>query len=212
MAVKLVLAGVLSSFLIAGAQVKEATDKDPHRSPCTSQHCQEIQSFLRSHYCGESPFGNGPGDGCEIVRPKQSRTGVKVLAHFKCDWNESEATSKCQQLLGPSQQIRSILIGEMRKVGLPAKDDGQIYFTVWESALSGWSVAEANYQNSTGLDLTLCRIIVVIDRNSHIHVLRKVPFQKTNVDVPDVTTWSLIDLADVDGRRRGRSHSGGGRL
>jgi hypothetical protein len=87
----------------------------------------------------------------------------------------------------------------MRKVGLPAKDDGQIYFTVWESALSGWSVAEANYQNSTGLDLTLCRIIVVIDRNSHIHVLRKVPFQKTNVDVPDVTTWSLIDLADVDG-------------
>lgn len=30
-------------------------------------------------------------------------------------------------------------------------------------------------------------------------MLRKLPFQKTDVDVPRVTQWSLIDLADADG-------------
>ena len=28
---------------------------------------------------------------------------------------------------------------------------------------------------------------------------RRVPFQKTDVDVPDVTTWSLVDVGDVEG-------------
>jgi hypothetical protein len=50
--------------------------------------------------------------------------------------------------------------------------------------------------------MTLCSVIVIIDQSSHVHVLRKVRFQKTNVDAPTVTTWFPIDLADVerDGR------------
>jgi hypothetical protein len=45
----------------------------------------------------------------------------------------------------------------------------------------------------------LCEVIAIIDRSSHLHVLRKVPFQKTAAVKPEVTTWSPIDLADVDG-------------
>jgi hypothetical protein len=40
---------------------------------------------------------------------------------------------------------------------------------------------------------------MIIDQGSHTFVLRKVPFQKTDVDKPTVTTWTPIDLADVDG-------------
>jgi hypothetical protein len=31
-----------------------------------------------------------------------------------------------------------------------------------------------------------------------MNVLRTLPFQKTDADVPTVTTWSLVDLADTD--------------
>jgi hypothetical protein len=37
-----------------------------------------------------------------------------------------------------------------------------------------------------------------MDQSGRSSVLRKVPFQKTDADVPQVITWSLIDLADVD--------------
>ena len=42
-------------------------------------------------------------------------------------------------------------------------------------------------------------MIVIVDQNSHVSVLRKVRFQKTDADKNTVTTWSPIDLADVDG-------------
>ena len=42
-------------------------------------------------------------------------------------------------------------------------------------------------------------MIVIIDGNAQAVVVRQVPFQKTDVDVPSVTRWSLVDLADVDG-------------
>jgi hypothetical protein len=42
-------------------------------------------------------------------------------------------------------------------------------------------------------------LIGVIDQNGHVQALRTVPFQKTDADVPVVTRWSPIDIADVDG-------------
>jgi hypothetical protein len=42
-------------------------------------------------------------------------------------------------------------------------------------------------------------VILIVDHNSQVRVLRKVPFQKTDPDVPEVTMWSPVDLADVDG-------------
>src|SRR5262249_22324633 len=58
------------------------------------------------------------------------------------------------------------------------------------------------YQRPVGSDVELCQVIVIIDQSSHVRVLRKVPFQKTNMDVPAMTQWSPIDLADVDGDGR----------
>ena len=46
--------------------------------------------------------------------------------------------------------------------------------------------------------MTLCQVIAIIDQNSQVSVLRKVPFQKTDADKNTVTTWSLLDLADVN--------------
>jgi hypothetical protein len=43
------------------------------------------------------------------------------------------------------------------------------------------------------------QVILAVDQTSRVILLRNVPFQKTDVDVPVVTTWSLVDVADVDG-------------
>jgi len=87
----------------------------------------------------------------------------------------------------------------MRRLGLPAREDQHTYFTVWGLASSGWSLAKADYNRLVGTDLTLCQIIVIIDQSLHVRVLRKVPFQKADADVPAVTTWSPLDVAGVDG-------------
>ena len=60
-------------------------------------------------------------------------------------------------------------------------------------------MAEAYYFHIVGSDMELCQVIVAIDQGSHAFVLRKLPFQKTDADVPAVTQWSLIDLADAGG-------------
>lgn len=99
----------------------------------------------------------------------------------------------------PSAESRAILIREMRKLGLPVADDRQVYFTVWQPSPSGWTLAEAYYQHSAGTNLTICQIIATIDQRSQVHVLRKVPFQKTDADKPTISTWSPVDLADADG-------------
>jgi hypothetical protein len=56
-----------------------------------------------------------------------------------------------------------------------------------------------NYKNTYGIDMTICQVIVLIDQAEKVHVLRKVPFQKTNADVPKVIMWIPLDLADVNG-------------
>ena len=190
---------LLAVAATAWGQAKDSAqaEKDPHRPVCTSASCRKIKSFLKTHYCGESPYGNGPEDGCLISRPKKLGSGIKITADFVCKWRTTE--ENCQQHGQPSPEVRSILSREMRKLGLPAQEDKSTHFTVWESTSLGWSVAKADYGILAGTDLALCQVIVVIDRSSHVSVLRELPFQKTDADVPTVTTWSLIDLADVDG-------------
>jgi hypothetical protein len=192
-----VVAALLASLLCADAQTMDDAGKDPHRPSCQSAYCRKIESFLKTHYCGESPFGNGPDNGCEIKRPKTPRTDVKVLADFECKW--VEGFSKCKQHAQPSAETRALLISEMRKLGLPVGNDKQVYFTVWNSTSADWSLAEAYYQESAGTDLTICQLIAIVEDGSRVRVLRKVPFQKTDTDKPAVTTWSPVDLADVDG-------------
>ncbi|MGA7080741.1 MAG: hypothetical protein WBQ43_08415 [Terriglobales bacterium] len=194
--IKCLLAMVLTPLLLVGRQANGQAETDPHRPACTNARCRKVRSYVKANYCGAAE-GNGPDDSCAIRRPEKLGTGIKVTAGFDCNWNEG--VRKCQQHEQPSSEVCNILVGELRRIGLPAKPSGQIYFNVWESIASGWSLAEAYYDHSAGDDLTLCQVIMIIDQGSHVSVLRRVPFQKTDADKPTVTTWSPIDLADVDG-------------
>jgi hypothetical protein len=195
-AAKCALTAALVPLFLIGGRANGQDEKDPHRPACTSARCKKIKSFVKAHYCG-APQGNGPDDSCEIHPPKRPGTDVKVMARFDCNWIEGVRT--CQQHGQPSPSVRSLLIGELQRLGLPAKVAGHVYFIEWESASSGWSLAAADYDYSTGEDVTLCQVIAIVDRISQVHVLRKVPFQKADAEKNTVTMWSPIDLADADG-------------
>lgn len=196
---KTVLAAGVVLLCMLAPQIKGQRGKDPHRPACTSAPCQKIESFLRAHFCGASPFGNGPPNGCDTRAAKQLLTDVNVIAAFDCEWNATDGRPKCRQRSGPSPATRSILVREMRRLGLPARAEKDIYFTVWQPSSAKWFLAAADYGQANGSDLMLCQVIVVVDPGGHVQTLRKVQFQKTNADKPTVTTWFPMGIADVDG-------------
>jgi hypothetical protein len=195
-------AAVAILLSIVAPQLNGQSEKDPHRPACTSARCRKVESFLKAHFCGASPFANGPDNGCDTRSAKKLVTGVNVIAAFDCDWIETGGVSKCQQRGEPSPAIRSILLKEMRRLGLPARVDKDIYFTVWQPSSANWFLAAGDYAHANGSDLTLCQVIVVVDRGRHVQVMRKVRFQKTDADVPTVTTWFPLGISDVDGDGR----------
>jgi hypothetical protein len=180
-------------------QLKGERAKDPHRPPCTGAPCQKIESFLKANFCGASPFGKGPRNGCDTRYSKQLLNGVNVLAAFDCEWSVTDGRPKCRQRSQPPPAVRSLLIGEMRRLGLPATGEKDIYFTAWQPSSTKWFLAAADYGQASGSDLLLCQVIVVVHPGGHVQALRKVQFQKTNADKPAVTTWFPIGIADVDG-------------
>jgi hypothetical protein len=154
------------------------------------------------HYCGESPFGNGPDDSCDI-RDREKRTAnIKVIADYNCEWNENTSAAECKQHGQVTPELYRILVRELRQLGLPAKASGETYFTVWQSESVGWSLARASYSHRVEDSIELCEVVVVVDQNASITVLRKSPFTRTNVDVPEVTEWTPLDLADTGGEGR----------
>jgi hypothetical protein len=198
----LTITSIVSVAVIVAAhlstQAAGETEKDPHRPPCVSARCRQIKTFLKAHYCGESPFGNGPDDGCDIRSPKKPQSNVDVIADFKCDWNEAEAKYECHQYGQPSPAGRNVVLSELHRLGLPIRDDKSVLFVLWKHP-SGWSVAKGTYSRVVGANLRICEVILVIDPHSGVTVLREVRFQSTNADVPSMTTWSVIDVVDVDG-------------
>jgi len=195
---RLVIAALISVFGM-GALARAQVEKDPHRPDCADAHCRKVESFLKKHYCGASPFGNGPDGGCDIRNIAKPRPDVTVIADYDCEWNTSKDTAECEQHGQPSPAIRDILVGQLHRLGLPAKASGQIYIDVWKSAHSGWLLAMAYYSRAVGSDLELCQVLVVVDESGHAIVLRELRFQKTDVDVPTVTQWAPVDIVDVDG-------------
>jgi hypothetical protein len=190
----------IAAFESNRGSLSAQTEEDPHRPACTHASCQKIRAFLKKHYCGESPFGNGPDDGCELqVVGRKPGANVNALADYECDWNEKKEEFECHQKGQPTSTARSILMRELQRLGLPANANGITTFKVWESTRGGLLIATADYHRVVGSDIELCEVIVAIDGDSHVLVLREVPFQKTDADVPKVTQWSLVDLADVDG-------------
>lgn len=195
---KTVVASVMLLCLVA-PRLQGQREKDPHRPPCTSAPCQKIETFLRSKFCGASPFGNGPRNGCDTRSAKQLVTGVNVIAAFDCEWSVTDGRPKCRQRSQPSAATRSLLLREMRRLGLPTKAEKDIFFTVWQPSSAKWLLAAADYGQANGSQLALCQVILVVGPGGRVQTLRKVQFQKTNADVPTVTTWFPIGIADVDG-------------
>jgi len=154
------------------AQQEQQTEQDdPHRPICTTPRCEKTKSFLKSHYCGESPFGNGPGDGCAIRVEKKRVPSTKLTVSYICTWNDTDGTSKCEQRGLPSPEDRSILIREMRRVGLPAQGEKEVHFTVLKSSL-GWSLMAANYGLTSGTDL----IVVLTDWKMNANPLIRIRY------------------------------------
>jgi hypothetical protein len=171
----------------------------PDRPACSTTACQKIKTYVKAHYCGDSPIGNGPDDGCDIKLPKLPRKGVEVLADYRCGRTAPEQAWVCTQIAQPSALVRTILSSEMRRLGLPANATGQTLFYILKSTVSGVTVASAKYSRVVGENEELCDVIVTIDQSSRVTVLRELRFQKTDVEVPNVTEWLPIDLADVNG-------------
>ncbi|MGC2744490.1 MAG: hypothetical protein WA672_15045 [Candidatus Angelobacter sp.] len=194
-----VLAAVVILLCIVAPRLSGQREKDPHRPACTSAACQKIESFLKANFCGASPFGNGPKNGCDTRYAKQLLTGVNVIAAFDCETSVTDGRPKCRQRSEPSPATRSILVREMRRLGLPANAEKDIYFTVWQPPSAKWFLAAADYGQATGSDLALCQVILVLNPGGRLQALRKVQFQKTNADKPTVTTWFPLGIADVDG-------------
>jgi hypothetical protein len=183
---------------IVAPQLKGQRGKDSHRPACISAPCQKIESFLKANFCGAAPFGNGPKNGCDTRYAKQLFTGVNVVAAFDCETNVADGRPKCRQRSQPSPAIRSILLREMRRLGLPPKAEKDVYFTVWQPSSAKWLLAAADYGEANGGELALCQVILVINPGGRIQELRKVQFQNTNADKPTVTTWFPMGIADAD--------------
>jgi hypothetical protein len=193
---KRILIATVMSLLTVNGQIKGQEEKDPHRPPCAGAQCRKVKTFLKTHYCG-TPEGNGPADSCAILHPKK-RTNIKVTADYECQWNDG--AENCQQHGQPSPELRSKLVDELRRIGLPANAKERIYFTVWETSGLDWTLAEASYNHLVDSDVeALCQVILIVNERSHTVVLRKVPFQKVDADKNNVATWSPMDLADVNG-------------
>jgi len=193
------LAAVILAFPMITAKSTAQTEKDPHRPACNDAPCKKIKAFVKTHYCGESPYGNGPDDGCLIVHPTLSKSGMVSISHFSCEWSASDKRV-CKQEGQVSSETRGAAMREMRQLGLPATAEKETYFNVWKSNTTGWILAEAYYQGPIDKDdnFTLCQVILLVDPNSGTIGLRKLPFRKADVDVPRVTTWEVLGLADAD--------------
>jgi hypothetical protein len=185
---------VTLAFGMAFGQEGSQLEKDPHRPPCNSAQCRKVKSFVKAHYCG-GPEGNGPDDSCEIRQP-EVRLNINVTASYDCKWVDE--ARNCKQQGDPPQELRDILVGKLRELGLPATPKGKIYFTLWQPIKLNWSLVEAYYDHIEGSDVTVCQVIAVVGQNSQVSVLRHVPFQKTDADRNTVTTWFPLDLADVN--------------
>lgn len=176
---------------------------DPHRPPCKSIACKKAEAYLKKNFCGESPAGNGPDDGCEVRDARKRSETARVIADYSCEWNEAKNESECKQNGQVSTELRNTLIRQLEKLGMPAKAPGEIYFTIMQPNHADWLAVEAYYLHSEGLRIQLCEVIAIVDPNKEVTVFRKLPWKETDSDVPDATTWILLDIADT--RNSGKS-------
>lgn len=172
----------------------------PHRIRCTSPQCRATRSWVKAHYCGESPYGNGPADSCDIVLPKHLSSGITRIADINCDTYDKANQPICRQTGNPPAAMKAALLEEMHHIGLPSSADGRVLYSALSTSPDGTLLTEAYYGHHAGTNLTECQVIAVISPDSHLTVLRKLPPQKTNADVY-TTTWSALDIVTINGQQ-----------
>src|ERR1035441_5537171 len=91
-----ILAAVLMLVSPASVMMHGQSIKDPHRPACMDSQCRAVRAFVKAHYCGESPYGNGPDNGCDIRLPKHPLPGTSVIANFDCSWSDSAGKTICR--------------------------------------------------------------------------------------------------------------------
>ncbi len=187
---------LLTCFAGALAQSTE----DPQRPACTNSVCRAARAYIKTHYCGESPYGNGPDDGCDIIPVKHLASGTSPVAHYKCGWDDNTNKPTCKQVGSPPPKYLSALLDKMHQLGLPKQDDGKVLFSDLTSTSAGWSVLEAYYQQISGENMALCQFIAAVGPDKKLYELRKIRFQTTDAEKPLVTMWSPIDIATVSGQ------------
>lgn len=185
------------SFVSAQAFAQAQTDS--RRPACTTAACKTIKKYVKAHYCGQSPFGNGPDDGCDILKPRRPQLGVVVIADYKCAWSDASQSQKCTQTGLPPSNVRNLLVDELRRLGLPSTVNDHIYFLAWKSVRSDWTLAEAYYSRTIGTQLKLCGVLGIVDSKSRLSVVRSNRLQKTDFDMSPLTQWTPLDIVDVTG-------------
>src|SRR5208337_2012577 len=92
-----ILSAVLMLLSPASVMMHGQSIKDPHRPACTDSQCRAVRAFVKTRYCGESPYGNGPDNGCDIRLPKNPLPETSVIASFDCEWSDSAEKTICRQ-------------------------------------------------------------------------------------------------------------------
>ncbi|HEY2031151.1 MAG TPA: hypothetical protein VGH20_18295 [Myxococcales bacterium] len=152
-----------------------------------------MKAFVKKHYCGTSPFGDGPEESCDLPAQSKPVGKIAVQADWRCDWNGKRV---CVQKGRPPAKVRTLALRELHRLGLPPDWSGSIYFTVWNA--SGWRLIEAYASRIDGDEESLCQVILLARPGGDV-VLREVPFAAVDVDGRDRTTWSPVDVIDIDG-------------
>ncbi len=174
---------------------------DTHRRPCRNQECKEIRDFVKAHYCGESPFGNGPDQSCRVPNELRRSSDVQFKATFVCEINDAENELVCKQKGSIPSVLRDALSERMHRLGLPEQIDSKVLFSQMTSGSTGWSLLQASYQELQDGDLRECDVLAASDAESRIYVLHSVACQSTDFEKPLVTNWSPVDIANIDGRQ-----------
>jgi hypothetical protein len=174
------------------------------RQPCTTPLCVQIKSVVKMHYCLPPNKDDqlDTDDECRIRYARTATPDVKEVAAVQCGWSDPKRESGvwvCRQRGEVPRAVRAIVSPRMRELGLPVAEEGQLKFTVLQWTRTGLFVANAEYSRVEGSQLTECGLIVAVDANSHITPLRRSACHVTDADVPQGTSWSLLDIRDVDG-------------
>jgi hypothetical protein len=154
-----------SSIAVVVAHLGAQTEEDQHRLACTDASCHKIRTFLK-HYCGESPFGNGPEESCDVRNRHKRSPDVKVIADYNCEWNASKNAAECKQQGQITPELRGILASQLRQLGVPDKPPGETYFTVWQSNRVDWFLTQAYYSHRIGDDMEVCEVIAIVSANA----------------------------------------------